>query len=164
VPAAVTQGKSVGDIVVSATVTPNRPGANGFAVLAASSRRPPPAEIDGVAVELDRGSTAVPLREIEPGRYFGTGDLSGPGVVRATVVIHRGGARLAVPLEWSVPPPAVSSPRSRDGLAPIANAAAAVVIGVLAVLAGWRLMAARRRWPVAVPTGEIDQSRREKVR
>ncbi|MEU5941058.1 copper resistance protein CopC [Micromonospora sp. NPDC047548] len=164
VPTAVTRTESVGDVVVSVSVTPNRPGTNGFMVLAASSRRPPPAEIESVTVELDGGSTVVPLREIEPGRFFGTGDLSGPGVVPATAVIHRGGARLAVPLEWSVPPPAVSPPRSRDGLAPIANAAAAVVIGVLAVLAGWLLMAVRRRRPAATPTGEIEQRIREDVR
>ncbi|MFU8874369.1 copper resistance protein CopC [Micromonospora sp. SL4-19] len=156
--------ESVDDVVVSLTVTPNRPGTNGLTLLAASSRRPPPAEIEGVDVELAGGSTAVPLREIEPGRYFGTADLPGPGPVQATAVIHRGGARLAVPLTWSVPPPADTPQRPRDRLAPIANAVAAVVLGVLAVLAGWRLTAARRRRPVAAPTSEIKQKIRENVR
>jgi copper transport protein len=161
VPTAVTRNVSVADVVVSVTVTPNRPGANGFTALAASSRRPPPAEIEDVTVEFDGGSPAVSLREIQPGRYFGTGDLVGPGVVRATAVIHRGGVRLAVPLDWAVQPPAAAPPRSRNGLAPIANAAAALVIGVLAVAAGWRLTAVRRRRAVATPAGQMEHRIRE---
>ncbi|MET8311910.1 copper resistance protein CopC [Micromonospora sp. NPDC005173] len=164
VPIPVTRNGSSGDVVVSLTITPNRPGTNGFTVLAASSRRPPPAQVGSVTVELDGGSTAVPLREIEPGRYFGTGQLSGPGVVRVTAVIRRGGARLTVPVEWSVPPAAVSPPRSRDVLTPIANTGAAIVIGVLVVLAGWRLTAVRRRRPAATPTGQIEQRIPEDVR
>ncbi|MFF0369939.1 copper resistance protein CopC [Micromonospora sp. NPDC005087] len=163
-PTAVTRNGSVGDVVVSVTVTPNQPGTNGFTVLAASSRRPPPAEIEDVTVEFDRGSTAVPLREIEPGRYFGIGNLSGPGLVQVTAVIHRGGARLTVPLQWSVSAPAAAPPPSRDRLAPIANAAAAAVLGLLAVLAGWRLTAVRRRRPAAMPTGEVAQRIREDAR
>lgn len=161
---AVTRSGSVADVVVSVTITPNRPGTNGFTVLAASSRRPPPAQIEDVTVELDRASAAVPLREIEPDRYFGTGDLSGPGVVQATVVIHRGAARLTVPLRWSVPTPAASPPQSGDRLAPITNVAAVVVLGVLAVLAGLRLTAVRRRRSVAVPADEAEQRIREGVR
>ncbi|MEU9742507.1 copper resistance protein CopC [Micromonospora chersina] len=160
----VTRSGSVADVVVSVSVTPNRPGTNGFTLLAASSRRPPPAEIEDVTVELDRGPIAVPLREIEPGRYFGTGDLPGPGAVQATVVIQRGGARLTVPLQWSVPTPAAAPPRSRDRLAPITNVAAVVVLGVLAVLAGWRVTAVRRRRPVLVPADEFEQRIREGVR
>ncbi|MET8909563.1 copper resistance protein CopC [Micromonospora sp. NPDC004551] len=161
---AVTRTGSVADIVVSVTVTPNRPGTNGFTVLAASSRRPPPAEIEDVTISLDRGSTAVALREIEPGRYFGTGDLSEPGAVQGTVVIQRGGARLMVPLQWTVPTPAAAPQRPRDRLAPITNVAAVVVLGVLAVLGGWRLTAVRRRRPLAVPADEREQRIREGVR
>lgn len=164
VPAAVTRNASVVDVVVSLTVTPNRPGTNGFTAIAASSRRPPLAEINGVTVELGGGSTAVPLREIEPGRYFGTGDLSGPGLVRVTAVIHRGGTRLAAPLEWSVQPPAAAPPaRSRESLAPITNTAAALVIGVLAVLAVRRLTAVRRRRPIGVRAGQLEQRIRKDI-
>src|SRR5262245_15106144 len=45
---------TVDDLVVSVSATPNRPGVNGFTMLAASSRRPPPAPIDGVTLKLGR--------------------------------------------------------------------------------------------------------------
>src|SRR5262249_57297014 len=66
---------TVDDLVVSVSATPNRPGVNGFTVLAASSRRPAPAPIDRVTLKLGRSgeSGTLPLPPIEPGRYFSTG-------------------------------------------------------------------------------------------
>ena len=162
---AVTRTARVDDIVVSVSVTPNRPGANGFTVLAVSGRRPPPAPIDNVTLTLDSGSTPPALQQIEPGRYLGTADLSAAGPVRATVVIERDGARLTVPVEWSVSSiPAPSAAASRDGLAPIANGAAAVVLGILAALAAWWVAVTRRRQRSVLPAREIDVRTREDVR
>jgi copper transport protein len=91
---------TVADLVIGVSVSPNRAGVNGFTVTAASSRRPAPAPIDGVALELPKGGTV--LRQLEPGRYFGTGSLELLGPVRLTVVVYRAGARLEVPMTWSV--------------------------------------------------------------
>src|SRR5205807_1682399 len=46
---------TVADLIVSVSVTPNRPGVNGFTVRAASNRRPAPAPIDDVALQLGAG-------------------------------------------------------------------------------------------------------------
>ncbi|WP_248958801.1 copper resistance CopC/CopD family protein [Sphaerisporangium perillae] len=91
---------NVADLVIGLSVTPNRAGVNGFTVTAASSRRPAPAPIDGVTLELPKGG--IVLRRLEPGRYFGTGSLELSGPARLTVVVYRAGARLEVPMTWSV--------------------------------------------------------------
>lgn len=139
---------TAGDLVVSVSATPNRPGVNGFTVLAASSRRPPPAPIDGVTLTLGRpgASGPLPLQQIEPGRYFGTGRLDSAGPITITAVIRRGGERVTVTMPWRVSPtatpPAVTPQEHR--LAPYLNAAALCVL-LLALGAGLQRIAARRR-------------------
>jgi copper transport protein len=141
-------GTTVDDLVVSVSATPNRPGANGFTVLAASSRRPPPAPIDGVTLRLGRSGEpgTLPLRQIAPGRYFGTGRLDSAGPITLTAVIRRAGERLTVTMPWRVSlkaaPPAVA--RQEQRLAPYANAAALCVL-VLALIVGAQRIVARRR-------------------
>ncbi|MEV8631726.1 copper resistance CopC family protein [Streptosporangium sp. NPDC051023] len=100
VPVTATRGAVMHDLVVAVSVTPNRPGVNGFTVTAASSRRPPPAPIDAVVLESPAGGT--PLRQLEPGRYVGTGELGAAASTRLTVVVLRGGKRFEVPIAWSV--------------------------------------------------------------
>lgn len=153
-PAAVSSvGRSgtVADLVVSLSMTPGRAGTNGVTVLVASGRRPPPAPIGGVTLDLGDGSGPVALPEIAPGRYAGTAELPSAGaVVRAAVAIRRGGARLAVPLTWTVPaPPRAPKPSYRDGLAPAGDMLALTLLG-LAVVA-WRLAARRARRRAAAP-------------
>ncbi|MEV7008627.1 copper resistance CopC family protein [Streptosporangium sp. NPDC051022] len=100
VPATATRSAAVRDLVVAVSVTPNRAGVNGFTVTAASSRRPPPAPIDAVVLESPTGGT--PLRQLEPGRYVGTGELGRTAATRLTVVVLRGGKRLEIPIAWSL--------------------------------------------------------------
>ena len=139
---------TVGDLVVSVSATPNRPGANGFTVLAASSRRPPPAPIDGVTLRLGGSgeSGILPLRQIEPGRYFGSGRLDSAGSITITAIVRRAGDRLTVTMPWRVwpraAPPAVARPEYR--LAPYVNAVALCVL-VLALIAGVLRIVVRRR-------------------
>jgi len=139
---------TIHDLVVSVSATPNRPGVNGFTVLAASSRRPPPAPIDGVTLKLGRSgaSGTLPLRQIEPGRYFGTGRLGWAGPVTITAVVRRAGERLTVTVPWRVSPKAVPprAPPQDHRLAPYANAAALCVL-LLALGAGVLCIAVRRR-------------------
>jgi copper transport protein len=145
-----TASGSVADLVVTVSATPNRPGVNGFTALAASSRRPPPAPVDGVAVELSGGgaTSAVALQQVAPGRWFGTGRLDRSGSVRLEAVVRRAGKRLAVPISWWVGPPVQAqrvpaAPGRR--LAPYVDGLALVLLaGALAVAAG-RLAGARRR-------------------
>jgi copper transport protein len=139
---------TVGDLVVSVSATPNRPGVNGFTVLAASSRRPPPAPIDRVTLELASPgeSGTLTLRQIEPGRYFGTGRLDSAGPTTITAVVQRAGERLTVTMPWRVSPdaapPAVARPEQR--LAPYVNAVALCVL-VLALSVGVQRIVVRRR-------------------
>jgi copper transport protein len=141
---------TTGDLVVSVSATPNRPGANGFTVLAASSRRPPPAPIDGVTLKLGRSgeSRTLPLRQIEPGRYFGTGRLDSAGPITITAVVRRAEERITVTIPWRVSPkaapPTVARPEYR--LAPYVDAVALCVL-VLALIVGalWIVVWRRRR-------------------
>jgi methionine-rich copper-binding protein CopC/uncharacterized membrane protein len=136
---------TVEDLVVSVSATPNRPGVNGFTVLAASSRRPPPAPIDGVSLKLGSSGT-LPLRQIEPGRYFGAGRLDSAGPVTVTAVLRRAGERLRVTVPWRVSPRAVrpTMTRPEHRLAPYLNAVALCVL-VLALSAGALRIVVRRR-------------------
>jgi copper transport protein len=140
---------TVDDLVVSVSATPNRPGANGFTVLAASSRRPPPAPIDGVTLRLGGPGEpgTLPLRQIEPGRYFGTGRLDSAGPITITAVIRRAGQRLTVTMPWHVSPKAAppTVARQEQGLAPYANAVALCVLVLALIVGGQRLVARRRR-------------------
>jgi copper transport protein len=138
---------TVGDLVVSVSATPNRPGANGFTVLAESSRRPPPAPIERVTLGLGRSGErgTLPLRQIEPGRYFGTGRLDSAGPITITAVIRRAGERLTVTMPWRVSPKAAppTAARQEHRLAPYLNAVALCVL-VLALSAGVARVVARR--------------------
>ena len=138
---------SVADLVVSVSITPNVPGVNGMTVLAASSRRPAPAPVDGVTLVLSRGqgTSVVALDQVEAGRYFSTSSLDAAGEWQVTAVIHRAGKTLNVPMHWSVaaaaPKPApVSQGRP---LAPWVNAMALalLLVGVCVAL----LYVGRRR-------------------
>jgi copper transport protein len=139
---------TVGDLVVSVSAAPNRPGVNGFTVLAASSRRPAPAPIDRVTLTLGRHgeSGTLTLRQIEPGRYFGTGRLDSAGPITITAVVRRAGERLSVTVPWRVSPkavpPAVARPEQR--LAPYVNAVALGLL-VLALGVGAQRFVVRRR-------------------
>jgi len=158
--AAETGSAAVGDLVVTVSVTPNQPGMNGFTVLAASSRRPPLASVDGVALELAMagGTSTVDLQPVAPGRWFGTGQLDQSGRLRMEAVVRRAGKRLAVPVSWwvgqvgQVPAQQVTAPSGRR-LAPFVDGLAlSLLAGALVLGAGWLvLVRRRRRRPDAVP-------------
>jgi copper transport protein len=143
-----THDTTVGDLVVSVSATPNRPGVNGFTVLAASSRRPPPAPIDGITLRLGTSgeSGTLRLRQIEVGRYFGAGRFDSAGPITITAVVRRAGERLTVTMPWRVPPKAVPPTVTRQDhrLAPYLNVIALCVL-VLALSAGALRIAVRRR-------------------
>jgi copper transport protein len=152
--ATTTFGRSVDDLLVSVSVTSNRPGVNGFTVLAASSRRPPPAPIDDVGLQLDgsRTTTPVALHEVELGRYFGTATIDVPGRTRLTVTIRRAGEQIEFPLSWSVgdPPVARFVPRSGRRLAPIVDALALLLLFTALSAVAARSWARRRRRGITV--------------
>ncbi|OLB74453.1 MAG: hypothetical protein AUI14_23330 [Actinobacteria bacterium 13_2_20CM_2_71_6] len=143
----------VGDLVVSVSVSPNRPGVNGFTVRAASNRRPAPAPIDAVALELatKSGTNPVTLQQVEPGHYFGTGSVEMPGAVRLVAVISRAGARLTVPVDWSVAPPTAQRPGTAQAgpRAPVMTALAAGLLLSLLTISLWWLVLEGRRWRVS---------------
>jgi len=136
---------------VTVSVTPNQPGMNGFTVLAASSRRPPLASVDGVALELAMagGTSTVDLQPVAPGRWFGTGQLDQSGRLRMEAVVRRAGKRLTVPVSWwvgSQVPAQRVVPASGRRLAPYVNVMAlSLLAGALALGAGRLVLAKRRR-------------------
>ncbi len=158
--------RSVDDLLVTVSVTPNRPGVNGFTVLAASSRRPPPAPIEAIVLRLDGNGTSinVPLQQVPSGRYFGTATLGTAGRWQATVIVRRIGERLAVPLAWSVAPPASARlvPPSGRRLAPFVDALAVLLI--VALITGSILWSLRQRRPLLRPiTGSVDEAPADRV-
>jgi hypothetical protein len=102
-----TRTAQVADLVVSVSVTPNRPGSNAVTLLVSSSRRPPLAPVDAVEVALATAAATRPivLRQLEPGQYAGTAVLDAAGPARLTATVHRAKTSLPVEVEWSVPAP-----------------------------------------------------------
>lgn len=139
------------DVLVTMTARPNRAGPNVFQVIAASSRRPPPAEITGVTLRF-RGpggaSEQAALFEVEPGRYRTSGSyLTEAGTWRVDVEVKRTGtADVAAVFDWQVAPPAGRSVLVSDKpIGPIFTTAAIIIVVLGIGLAPWILR--RRRHP-----------------
>ena len=148
--------QSQGDLLVTLSVQPNRPGDNLFQVLAASTRRPPPAEIARVSLRLSgpqvgRSPVTKALQPIGSGRYRLAGDvLRSAGDARIDVIIQRPGlGETVAPFAWRVAP--ASPPRpvlvSNRPLGPILTRAAAGLGLMLLLLAAGAVL--WRRW---IPT------------
>jgi len=144
VPTALSQ--SVDDVVITLSVKPNRPGQNVFTVFAASTRRPPPAEISRVIVRFeyldqDLGRVSARAQEVEPGRFLIGGNyLSLAGPWQIDVVVRRQGFEdSAARFNWMVAPPGESRPvivSKRPIEAPLTMVAAGTILVVLLVTAG----------------------------
>jgi len=161
---------TVGDLVVTVSAAPNRPGLNELTVQVASSRRPPPAPIAGVqlaGVPLVAGAGPLPLQLTAPGVYIGTGRLPAAGPARVTVLVRRAGQRLAVPMSWTVGPavapavraaagPAADRPADPTGFGSAGQLLIALLLGAFA-LALRRLFRARSRRGAAAATEHPDR-------
>jgi copper transport protein len=152
-----------GDLVITATARPNRAGPNVFTVLAVSSRRPPPAPVERVAIRLapadGRPPRTVTLNAQTPGHFAGGTELDTQGRWRMTALVERGAHRLAVPFTWTVAPPDTARPvtYSARPLAPLLDRAAALVVLLLATaaaVAAVRRRSRRPRMPRALPIVE----------
>lgn len=153
-----------GDLVVTLSASPGRIGVNGFTATVASTRRPAPAPVTAVTLALQQAgrSDEVTLRPVAPGRWFGTGVLTGSDPLRVAprqapelhvvVGVGRGGSVTPLPLTLAV---AVSRPatlpaRSAGPSAlvpahPLAGIADALAAGVLALAVAIGLLSRRRR-------------------
>jgi hypothetical protein len=127
-------------------------------VLVSSSRRPPPAPIEDVALNLTAGgvTSPVPAQQLEPGRYFGTTAVDAPGPVRLTVVVQRHGQFVTVPVDWSVPDAAAPGAAGGSPFVPVVNTLAAGILGVLLSAGAWWLLARRRRSRQEPDPGPVD--------
>ncbi|MDA0166164.1 hypothetical protein OM076_38220, partial [Solirubrobacter ginsenosidimutans] len=138
---AATLANQAGDLLVTVATRPNRPGPNVFTVLAASSRRPPPAPVQAAVLRLTPPGggpgRSVPLAPLGSGRFAGGAELEAEGRWRMTATITRGGRRVVVPLRWTVAPPDPARPvtYSARPLAPLLDRAAALLAVLLVVSA-----------------------------
>jgi copper transport protein len=132
-----TLAANVDDVLVSATVRPNRPGDNVLSVLAVSSRRPAPAPIGSVDVVLGDGRRR--LQQVEPGRYIATVTLPRAGAAAMSVVVHRSGRALNTRLGWQVEPPDPARPVvvSSRRLATIVDPLALALAAAMAFVGAW---------------------------
>jgi copper transport protein len=130
-----------GDLLVTTTVRPNRPGVNVISVLTASSLRPPPARVRGVTVRLQpaTGGAGVGARlaPIGAGRFAGGATLPSQGAWRATTIVDRAARRSALSFTWSVEPPDPARPviHSARRLSPVVDGAALAVSSALTLSA-----------------------------
>jgi copper transport protein len=146
--------RTLGDVLVTATVRPNRPGANLVSVAAVSTRRPPPAPIDRVL--LRRGTALVALRRVAPGRWTGGVAFEQEGRRELAVVVERGGRRLTAAFAWAVaaPDPARPVVVSARRLAPLLDGAALALLLAAAAAAAVRR---RPRLSIVDPLGKEPQ-------
>jgi copper transport protein len=144
-----TLAANIEDVLVTATVRPNRPGENVLAVGAVSSRRPPPAPIEAVQARLGSDTEPTTLMRIEPGRYIGTVTLARAGQAGMSVVVHRAGRSLTSRLRWAVdaPDPARAVVVSSRRLDSIVDPLALALVAALAVVGAFALLRARLSAP-----------------
>jgi copper transport protein len=149
-----------GDLLVSASLRPNRPGTNAVTVVAASSLRPPPAPIEGVGVLLSAPGEAaqrVRLAGLAPGRFTGTASLPQDGRWSMIVAVRRAGQRFSPRFAWTVAPSDRSRPVqvSAHPLAPIVDRIALIGLLVLTLLGAWLAAAGWRRAGRAFTAGAM---------
>ncbi len=142
---------NIDDVVVKLSIRPNRPGASLATATVASNRRPEPAPITGVTLDL----RPLAVEGVEPIVVKGPAPVNGivdlgqiqlptAGAYQVEVQVDRPGAPLGLAIvQWTVDP--LEPPRAKTfvsdaRLGPAANAAAvaSAVIGLLVVLRGWR--------------------------
>jgi copper transport protein len=150
------------DLLVAATIRPNRPGRNLVGVVVTSSRRPAPATVTQVRVGYP-GGALVALPQYASGRYLGSINLPGSGAGVLDVVARRAGRDLPARLRWRVetPDPARATVFSRVSVATIANPAAGlIVLGSVAFFAALALAVNVRRRAASWPNGIAHEVRR----
>jgi copper transport protein len=137
--------QSVDDLMVTLSVKPNRPGPNVFTVFAASTRRPPPAEIMRVILRFtspnaDVGRVSAIATAIERDRFqVGGSYLSLAGPWRIDVVVRRKGVEDSIaPFGWTVAPPGALRPVviSKTPLGPMLTGAAVGMLVTVLCVAG----------------------------
>jgi copper transport protein len=150
-PFPISLSRTVDDLLVTVSVRPNRPGANVFEVLVASTRRPPLAEVRQVSLRFTnmasgRILTSPRLSAVDPGRHRLSGDfLTGAGSWQIEAVVERSDLPVAiVPFDWRVADLVQPSPPqfSNRPLRPILTAASAA--GILLILIVLGVSLARR--------------------
>jgi copper transport protein len=150
------------DLLVAATIRPNRPGRNLVGVVVTSSRRPAPATVTQVRVRRP-GGALVPVPQYASDRYLGSINLPGSGAGVLDVVARRAGRDLPARLRWRVetPDPARATVFSRLSVSTIANPTAGlVVLGSAAFFAALALAAIARRRAASWPDGIAHEARR----
>lgn len=144
------------DLVVSFSVKPNRPGRNFVTLGVFNTRRPAPAPIERVVVQLippdqRRDPIELTVEQSADGRYQIAGDfIDNTGDWGVVVTAERRGlVDSTATMRWDVPPPpAARYPVviSNRPLAPLLNSlaigAAALIAGALVASRLWRLVSA----------------------
>jgi putative copper export protein len=150
------------DLLVAATIRPNRPGRNLVGVVVASSRRPAPATVKQVSVRFP-GGALLPLAQYAAGRYVGSIDLPGSGAGVLDLVVRRAGHDVPARLRWRVetPDPARATVVSRVRVSTIVNPAAGLIgLGSVALLGAFALAGIARRRASNWPRGVVHEVRK----
>jgi copper transport protein len=148
------------DLLMSATIRPNRPGRNLVGVVVVSSRRPAPAPVSAVRVRLPNSGSLL-LQRYAPGRYLRSVNLRASGPAKLTIVAERAGRDLSATMRWRVEPvdPARATAVSRIRLASVVDPIALLllVLSLMLLAAAIAARGMRRRgaspWPAGVAHG-----------
>jgi copper transport protein len=127
VPGSLTVGG--GDVLLTLSASPNRPGQNVLSAVVASTRRPDPPPPSGVDLRVRGRGPSVPMRELAPGHFQLAGDqLSAGGRTRIDVVVHRRGEPdRTVGVNWTTASASRSVVISDRPLEPVLSTVAALL-------------------------------------
>jgi copper transport protein len=148
-PSPSTASSDVDDLTVTASIRPNRPGANLVTIAVLETRRPSLGPIEGVRVELvspDGGVLTESAPVVDGVAEFGLVEIGAPGELTVRVAVDRPVRPVgAVEMGWVVDPRPIAPAPTVLSDAPLRRIAAPFGVALLVIAAGIVVLGRRGR-------------------